>query len=99
MKNLLEVSTMIKLSNYISPIIALSIIFLVWEFLVKFFSVEMYVLPAPSDILLSLNSNLNELSYATIYTLKITLIAFLIATLIAVGLAIIFSLSKFIVSI
>ena len=85
---------MIKLSNYISPIIALSIIFLVWEFLVKFFSVEMYVLPAPSDILLSLNSNLNELSYATIYTLKITLIAFLIATLIAVGLAIIFSLSK-----
>ena len=94
MKNLLEVSTMIKLSNYISPIIALSIIFLVWEFLVKFFSVEMYVLPAPSDILLSLNSNLNELSYATIYKLKITLIAFLIATLIAVGLAIIFSLSK-----
>ena len=78
MKNLLEVSTMIKLSNYISPIIALSIIFLVWEFLVKFFSVEMYVLPAPSDILLSLNSNLNELSYATIYTLNITLIALII---------------------
>ena len=43
---------------------------------------------------LSLNDNLSELLLATLNTLKITLFAFLIATLIAIGLAIIFSLSK-----
>ena len=51
-------------------------------------------MPAPTDIFLSLNDNLRELLLATLNTLKITLFAFLIATLIAIGLAIIFSLSK-----
>ena len=83
-----------KLSTYFSPIIALSIIFIIWEFLVNLFSIQLYILPAPTDIFLSLNDNLSELLLATLNTLKITLFAFLIATLIAIGLAIIFSLSK-----
>ena len=83
-----------KLSTYFSPIIALCIIFIIWEFLVNLFSIQLYILPAPTDIFLSLNDNLRELLLATLNTLKITLFAFLIATLIAIGLAIIFSLSK-----
>lgn len=83
-----------KLSTYFSPIIALTIIFIIWEFLVNLFSIQLYILPAPTDIFLSLNDNLSELLLATLNTLKITLFAFLIATLIAIGLAIIFSLSK-----
>ena len=83
-----------KLSTYFSPIVALIIIFIIWEFLVNLFSVQLYILPAPTDIFLSLNDNLSELLLATLNTLKITLFAFLIATLIAIGLAIIFSLSK-----
>ena len=83
-----------KLSTYFSPIIALSIIFIIWELLVNLFSIQLYILPAPTDIFLSLNDNLRELLLATLNTLKITLFAFLIATLIAIGLAIIFSLSK-----
>ena len=83
-----------KLSTYFSPIIALTIIFIIWEFLVNLFSIQLYILPAPTDIFLSLNDNLRELLLATLNTLKITLFAFLIATLIAIGLAIIFSLSK-----
>ena len=83
-----------KLSTYFSPIIALSIIFIIWELLVNLFSIQLYILPAPTDIFLSLNDNLGELLLATLNTLKITLFAFLIATLIAIGLAIIFSLSK-----
>ena len=83
-----------KLSTYFSPIVALIIIFIIWEFLVNLFSIQLYILPAPTDIFLSLNDNLSELLLATLNTLKITLFAFLIATLIAIGLAIIFSLSK-----
>ncbi len=83
-----------KLSTYFSPIIALFIIFIIWEFLVNLFSIQLYILPAPTDIFLSLSDNLRELLLATLNTLKITLFAFLIATLIAIGLAIIFSLSK-----
>ena len=83
-----------KLSTYFSPIVALIIIFIIWEFLVNLFSIQLYILPAPTDIFLSLNDNLRELLLATLNTLKITLFAFLIATLIAIGLAIIFSLSK-----
>ena len=83
-----------KLSTYFSPIIALTIIFIIWEFLVNLFSIQLYILPAPTDIFLSLNDNLSELLLAALNTLKITLFAFLIATLVAIGLAIIFSLSK-----
>ena len=83
-----------KLSTYFSPIVALIIIFIIWEFLVNLFSIQLYILPAPTDIFLSLNDNLSELLLATLNTLKITLFAFLIATLVAIGLAIIFSLSK-----
>ena len=83
-----------KLSTYFSPIVALIIIFIIWEFLVNLFSIQLYILPAPTDIFLSLNDNLSELLLAALNTLKITLFAFLIATFIAIGLAIIFSLSK-----
>ena len=83
-----------KLSTYFSPIVALIIIFIIWEFLVNLFSIQLYILPAPTDIFLSLDDNLSELLLATLNTLKITLFAFLIATLVAIGLAIIFSLSK-----
>ena len=43
---------MSKLSTYLSPIITLVIIFIIWEFLVNLFSIETYILPAPSDIML-----------------------------------------------
>ena len=85
---------MSKLSTYLSPIITLVIIFIIWEFLVNLFSIETYILPAPSDIMHSLSNNLSELLLAKLNTLKITLTAFFIATIVAIGLAVIFSLSK-----
>ena len=83
-----------KLTNFISPLIALVIIFIIWEFLVNILSVPLYILPGPSDIFLSLINNLNELLLATLNTLKITLVAFIIATILAISLAVTFSLSK-----
>ena len=50
---------MSKLSTYLSPIITLVIIFIMWEFLVNLFSIETYILPAPSDIIYSLSNNLS----------------------------------------
>ena len=69
-------------------------IFIIWEFLVNILSVPLYILPSPSDIFLSLINNLNELLLATLNTLKITLVAFIIATILAISLAVTFSLSK-----
>ena len=83
-----------KLTNFLSPFIALLVIFCIWEYLVYILSVPLYILPAPSDILLSLIANFHELILATLNTLKITFLAFLIATFIAIFLAILFSLSK-----
>ena len=46
-----------KLSTYFSPIIALCIIFIIWEFLVNLFSIQLYILPAPTKINLTLSSS------------------------------------------
>ena len=85
---------MSRLTNFLSPFIALLVIFCIWEYLVYILSIPLYILPAPSNIFLSLNANFYELILATLNTLKITFLAFLIATFIAIFLAILFSLSK-----
>ena len=85
---------MTRLTNFLSPFIALLVIFCIWEYLVYILSVPLYILPAPSNIFLSLNANFYELILATLNTLKITFLAFLIATFTAIFLAILFSLSK-----
>ena len=84
---------MSKLSTYLSPIIAYVIIFIIWEFLVNLFSIQLIFCPL-HQILSILYDNLSELLLATLNTLKITLTAFFIATIVAIGLAVIFSLSK-----
>ena len=56
----------------------------------------MYILPAPSDIFSSLLQNYKDLLASTFITFRITLFAFLIASSIAIFIAILFSQSKLI---
>ena len=66
----------------------------IWEFCVWFFEVRVFVLPAPSVIALSLVENFVSLLDSLWFTVKITLLAFVLAVLGGVALAIVFSQSR-----
>ncbi|MDA9623603.1 ABC transporter permease, partial [Rhodobiaceae bacterium] len=66
------------------------------EFLVILEEIPLYILPAPSDIFSSLIMNYKDLLSSAFITLKITLLAFITASSLAVILAILFSQSRLI---
>ena len=75
--------------------LALGLVFLgIWEFCVHYFEIRKFVLPAPSLIAVSLVENFISLSGSLWFTIKITLLAFALAIIGGVTLAIIFSQSK-----
>ena len=39
-----------RYQQYIMPVLCLIVVLAVWEFSVQFFGIDLYVLPAPSDI-------------------------------------------------
>lgn len=67
---------------------------LLWEFLVRFYGIAEFVLPAPSRIAASLVDNFGTLMASLWVTLSITLTAFFLAVVGGVGLAILFSQSR-----
>lgn len=67
---------------------------LLWEFLVRVNDVPQFVLPAPSRIGESLVANFGSLMGSLWVTLRITLMAFVLAVVGGVGLAVLFSQSR-----
>ena len=82
--------------SYIAPLLTFVILLSLWEFLVIINKIPLYILPAPSDIILSLVVNYKDLFSSAFVTLRITIIAFIIASFLAIFLAILFSQSKLI---
>jgi NitT/TauT family transport system permease protein len=66
----------------------------IWEFCVYYFEIRQFVLPAPSQIAVSLVENFVSLSGSLWFTMKITLLAFLLAITGGIALAIVFSQSR-----
>jgi len=83
-----------NISNYLAPIIALIVLLAIWEIFVYSSSIPIYILPAPTDIFLSLQRNFNDLMGSALVTLRITIYAFVIAFFVSLFLAIVFSLSN-----
>ena len=65
-----------------------------WEGLVAFYEVPTFVLPAPSEVVQSLFDNFSSLMAALCTTLRITLLAFALAVVGGVSLAVLFSQSR-----
>jgi NitT/TauT family transport system permease protein len=65
-----------------------------WEFLVRHYAVPVYLLPAPSAIWPAFIGNFSELMTALWTTLQVTWIAFALAFVGAMALAILFNLSR-----
>ena len=80
--------------SYIAPLLTFTILLILWEFLVILNKIPLYILPAPSDIISSLMLNYLDLFSSAFITLRITLLAFFIASSLAIFLAILFSQSR-----
>ena len=78
-----------------SVIVILSL-FILWEILFHTLNMRWYLLPPPSMILESIQSNFISLMGSLAVTLKVTLTALLASVIISVCLAIIFYFSKFV---
>ena len=87
---------MYRYLSFIAPLLTFLVLLIFWEFLVNYNKVPLYILPAPSDIFLSLIINYKDLFSSAFITLRITLFAFSIASSLAILLAILFSQSKLI---
>lgn len=77
-------------------IVVIVSLFILWEVLFHALSLRWYLLPPPSMILESIQSNFFSLMESLAVTLKVTLTALIASVVISVCLAIIFYFSKFI---
>ena len=82
--------------SFLAPIITFLLLLCAWELIVSFQNIPKYILPAPTNILDSLLINYSDLLRSTFITFRITLFAFIIASLLAIFIAILFSQSKII---
>ena len=82
--------------SFIAPVLTFLVLLIIWEFLVILEEIPLYILPAPSDIFSSLIINYKDLLSSAFITLKITILAFITASSLAVILAILFSQSRLI---
>jgi len=83
-----------KLLHILVPIALGIAVLAAWEILVRHFEVPRYVLPAPSAIWQAFLENFDALMAAAWTTFKITVAAFILAVIVGVALAIVFSLSR-----
>lgn len=81
-------------NQYVMPVVCLVAVLTIWEICVRAFDINMYVLPAPSDIAKTLASEFGELWMHSMVTLKEGVIGLLIATVLAVVIAILMDLSR-----
>ena len=73
-----------RYQQYIMPVLCLIVVLAVWEFSVQFFGIDLYVLPAPSDIVKAIGSEFGTLWMHSMVTLQEAVIGLLIAVLIAI---------------
>jgi NitT/TauT family transport system permease protein len=81
-------------ARVVAPLAALVLVIAAWEFACRYYGISPHVLPAPSLILQTLAADRALLFGSLLVTLKITLLALLLATIIGVFFAALFSLSK-----
>lgn len=67
-----------------------------WEWSVWAFEISKFVLPAPSQILVALIENWDSLAESSWVTIRITLLAFFVALVLGISLAVLFSQSRLI---
>jgi NitT/TauT family transport system permease protein len=85
---------MIRAFRLLAPL-AVGVLFLViWQTIVAILEIPVYILPAPSDIAVSLWTDGPSLLGSLLVTLRITLAALAAAALIGGGIALLFSLSR-----
>ena len=82
--------------SFLAPIFTFILLLCSWELIVSFKNIPKYILPAPTDIFSSILLNYEDLLLSTFITFRITLLAFLIASFLAIFIAILFSQSKII---
>ncbi len=85
-----------KYISFIAPALTFLFLLILWECLVIYNKTPLYILPAPSDIASSLLLNYNDLLSSAFITFKITILAFILASSLAISLAILFSQSRFV---
>ena len=85
---------MTRYQQYIMPVLCLIVVLAVWEFSVQFFGIDLYVLPAPSDIAKAIGSEFGTLWMHSMVTLQEAVIGLLIATVLAVLIAILMDLNR-----
>jgi NitT/TauT family transport system permease protein len=84
-----------KFRDFLIPMIAIALLIAAWEFAVRGFGIAPVVLPSPSLILQTLCTDATLLLGSLFVTLRITFMALLIATVVAVALAVLFASSRF----
>lgn len=80
--------------RYIVPAVVGVLVLAVWQYAVRESGVSPLVLAAPSDIWAAFVDNFSDLMHAMWFTVKITLFAFIAATVAGVALAVVFSQSR-----
>ena len=81
------------MSRILAPLALVALLLAVWEIAVRALGVPAYFLPPPSGVAVALVENLPSLAAAAWITLSTALIALVVASLIAVGLAVIVGLN------
>ena len=82
--------------SFLAPIFTFILLLYSWELIVSFQNIPKYILPAPTDIFSSILLNYEDLLLSTFITFRITILAFLVASFLAIFIAILFSQSKII---
>jgi NitT/TauT family transport system permease protein len=80
--------------RYIVPAVVGIAVLVAWQMWVRESGVSPLVLAAPSDVWAAFADNFGQLMHALLFTLRITLFAFLAATVAGVALAVLFSQSR-----
>lgn len=85
---------MLQIKRLLPPIIMLLLLLLAWEVIIIVAKIPPYILPAPSAVFSSLIQDWRSLYRALIVTLRVCFSAFVLASLSALGLAILFAQSR-----
>jgi NitT/TauT family transport system permease protein len=85
-----------RLGAWLLPLLTVCATVYAWHWVVVANQIPHYILPGPERVIAQLIEDWPLLSGALLVTLKITLLALLTAVVVGVGLAILFSLSRFI---
>lgn len=79
----------------IFPVLTAVTCLLLWELATRIFGVPEYLLPAPSAVFLAIGADAGLFAFHAAYTLQETLLGFVVAVVLGVGLAVLIVQSKF----